>query len=112
MEAYQMFHETDSTMFEVLAHHRRRYAIHCLREYENPITLADLADEVSVLENDTSIAEIPPEDVKRVYLSLYHSHVPKLADAELVTYDQERDLVSLVDSAEDLDRYYDRPLVP
>jgi hypothetical protein len=31
--------------------------------------------------------------VKLVYLSLYHSHVPKLAEANVVEYSQESDLV-------------------
>ncbi|ADB59993.1 hypothetical protein Htur_1101 [Haloterrigena turkmenica DSM 5511] len=87
--------ETANTVFEILSHQRRRYALECLREYENPLPLADLADEVAVREYDASLPEISAETVKRVYLSLYHTHVPKLAAAEYVRYSQDRDTVTL-----------------
>ncbi|MFC6717505.1 hypothetical protein ACFQGT_04535 [Natrialbaceae archaeon GCM10025810] len=92
-----------STTFELLANRRRRYALRCLRTYENSITLADLADEVAVLECNEPLTEISAERVKRVYLSLYHTHVPKLADASYVRYDQEQDMVALRDRAEGID---------
>lgn len=111
MTIHQMFQETASTMFKILAHHRRRYVIHCLRKYENPMTLADLADEVAVLENDTALMEIPAEEIKRVYFSLYHTHIPKLADAELVQYQQDGDLVTLAERAENLDKYQEQSLI-
>lgn len=58
--------------------------------------LADLAEEVARMESDAStIADIPAEDVKSVYMALYHTHVPKMADANVVTYDQETDSVRL-----------------
>lgn len=94
-----------STVFGILAHQRRRCALRCLREHENPMALADLADEVAARENETPLAEIPAEEVKRVYLSLYHGHIPKLADAKFIRYDQKRDLVTLSERAEQLTRY-------
>ncbi len=63
------------------------------------MTLPDLADEVAVRERGTTIAAIPGEEVKRVYMSLYHSHIPKLANADVVAYDQERDMVALAENA-------------
>ncbi|QSW98323.1 DUF7344 domain-containing protein [Haloterrigena alkaliphila] len=96
----QQSHESVSTVFEMLSHRRRRYALECLREYENPLPLADLADEVAVREHDAPITEIPPEEVRRIYLTLYHTHVPKLAAAEYVDYSQERDTVTLREHSE------------
>lgn len=75
--------------------HRRRQAVSCLRNHESSITLADLADEVAVRENGTPLTEIAPEEVKHVYMSLYHSHVPKLEDANVVEYIQSEDLIEL-----------------
>ncbi|WP_440771749.1 DUF7344 domain-containing protein [Natronorubrum sp. DTA28] len=91
----QQAHADVSSRFEGLAHHRRRAALRCLQEYGTPIPLADLADEVAVREYDTALPEIPAENVTRIYMSLYHTHIPKLADAEYVRYDQERDAVTL-----------------
>ena len=96
--------EPVDTVFEILAHHRRRYALECLREYENPLPLADLADEVAVREHDAPLPEVPSETVKRVYLSLYHTHIPKLAAAEYVEYSQERDAVTLTEHSERAER--------
>lgn len=78
---------------DLLAHPRRRAVLACLAHHQTPIALADLADEVAVQEHDTRLPAIPAETVKRTYLSLYHTHVPKLEAAELVTYNQDQDQV-------------------
>ena len=93
----QQNHESTNTTVELLAHHRRRYVLRCLREHDTEMALADLSDEVAVREYDASLPEIDREDVKRVYLSLYHTHVPKLADADVVHYSQAADTVTLQD---------------
>lgn len=74
-------------------HRRRRHLIDCLREFDEPISLPDLADEVAIREQQVELTDIPAEDVKDIYLSLYHNHIPKLANAGVIEYDQESDLV-------------------
>ncbi|TYL37208.1 DNA-binding protein [Natronococcus pandeyae] len=59
------------------------------------VTLADLADELAVKEHGMTIDGIPADAVTEIYLSLYHCHVPKLVDANIVEYDQDQDLVSI-----------------
>lgn len=84
------------TLYSILSHERRRYALYCLQEYRNPLALADLAEEVALLEYDTPrITEIDAEGVKSVYMSLYHTHLPKMAAANVLEYDQETDSVQL-----------------
>lgn len=83
------------TVYELLANHRRRYALSCLNEHANPMSLADLADEVAVRENGTSTTEVSDETIKDIYISLYHVHIPKLEEANVVRYDQEEDTVAL-----------------
>lgn len=81
---------------EVLVHERRRYALYCLVTYQTPLPLADVADEVARLEYDAQVlSAIPENDVRQIYLDLYHAHIPKLADRGLVSYNQERDIVEL-----------------
>jgi hypothetical protein len=82
----------------LLAHPRRRHVIERLRAFDGPIGLSDLAEEVAVAERGT-VSRIPPEDVKLVHISLYHSHVPKLVEADVVEYSRESDLVELTDGA-------------
>lgn len=44
--------------------------------------------------NDASaLTEIDPEAVKRIYMDLYHKHIPKLVEHDIVEYDQEHDLI-------------------
>jgi len=49
---------------------------------------------VAIRETGHNVADIPAEQVQKVYLSLYHDHLPRLVDAGLLEYDQERDLVT------------------
>lgn len=95
---------TYDALFDVLARERRRYALHCLQQYRNPLALADLADEVALLEHDVeSLRRIPEEEVKRIYLNLYHTHIPKMEAASVLEYDQETDSVRLADEFSSLD---------
>ena len=81
-------------IYDVLSERRRRHVLRCLQEYDESMTLADVADEVAVRELGKRITDISAETVMEIYLSLYHSHVPKLTAAGIVEYDQERDLVT------------------
>lgn len=99
---------TVDTMFAVLADQRRRYVLSLLRTHDGMVSLADLADEIVIREHGTRLPEIPTNEVRRIYLSLYHVHVPKLVDAGVVLYDQDRDLVATTAVASRLYPYLDR----
>lgn len=86
------------SVFRVLASRRRRLALGCLTEHAT-VALADLAEWVAEREAEEEIIDVPPEEVREVYLSLYHTHVPKLEDAGLVHYGQESDLVRRTEEA-------------
>jgi hypothetical protein len=90
-------HQDIDEVFESLIEPRRRYVIRCLQNYGKSMALADLADEIAAWENDAPLTEVSPEEVKRIYLSLYHKHLPKLDSAGVVRYDQERDMVQLAE---------------
>ncbi len=81
-------------LFDVVSHRFRRSLLICLRRHAVTIALADAAEEVVCLTSGQPITEIDAEYVKEVYLSLYHSHVPRLVEHDIVTYEQERDLVT------------------
>lgn len=81
-------------VLEALRSERRRHALAVLAEHSTPLTLADLADEVAIREHAAPIDEIAAEDVQRVYLDLYHAHVPKLVELDVLEYHQEGDLVT------------------
>lgn len=88
---------------DLLADRRRRDALRVLAYHDEPVTLADLADEVAIREHGVPLTDVPAESVLRVYLSLYHAHVPRLAGAGVVAYDQDDDVVRLSTGAAELD---------
>ncbi|AEH38582.1 DUF7344 domain-containing protein [Halopiger xanaduensis] len=83
-----------SDAFTLLANERRRLLLAVMTSYGEAITLPDAAEEVAVRETGRAVTELSGEQVANVYLSLYHDHLPRLVDAGLLEYDQERDLVS------------------
>ena len=89
-------------LFDLLSAFRRRTAYRTLLAHGD-LSLPDLADEVVIAECDRTLPEIDPDDVLQVYLSLYHTHVPKLAEAGLVEYDQDGDFVALTDDGRALE---------
>lgn len=96
------------TIMDLLSHQLRRELLLCLQDYDEPLALADAADELAVATNDvSSLIDVDPETVKQIYMSLYHSHIPKLVEYNVVEYDQERDLIALVDHMIQLDPFLD-----
>ncbi|MFB6129900.1 MAG: hypothetical protein ABEJ28_03655 [Salinigranum sp.] len=77
----------------VLAESRRRVLLTRLSEADGPVPLATLARGVARAESDGS-GEVSTDAVQQVYLTLYHVHVPKLAAAALVRFDEERNAVA------------------
>lgn len=88
-------------LHDLLAHHRRRHVLVCLDQHRQ-LPLADLADEVASQEHGEPITEITEEAVLRIYSSLWHAHIPKLEEADVVEYDQDRDTVALGANADKL----------
>jgi len=82
-----------SRVFELLSNRRRRHALWLVHKHGR-VSLPDIAEEVTVDEAEADITEVDPESVRDTYMMLYHSDVPKLADADVVAYDQELDMVA------------------
>lgn len=82
---------------------RPRLVIEILQAFDEPVTLADLAEEVAIRERQVPITAVSGETVAGIYHSLYHTHVPELADAGIIEYDQDNDMVHVA-AGTDLDR--------
>ncbi|WP_115863543.1 DUF7344 domain-containing protein [Halorussus litoreus] len=92
-------------VFEVLKSPRRRYALYYLRREGGESDLSDLTEQVAAWENETTVAALSTEQRKRVYISLYQTHLPKLDEANIVEYDRDEGVVRLADRASDVDIY-------
>lgn len=92
-------------VYDVLSNRRRRYAIHYLKQVGGPIDVSTLAEQVAAWENDKSVEELASQERKRVYISLYQSHLPTLEKRGLITYDAERKIVELTGPITDAEIY-------
>lgn len=90
---------TNDEIFEVLSNTRRRQVIFLLYNQSGQANLGDLAETIATVEEG---AEPTTEQYKRVYISLYQTHVPKLEDYGIVEYDSETKLLELTDSVDQL----------
>jgi DNA-binding transcriptional ArsR family regulator len=82
-------------LFRILSNSRRRYIIYYLHEAGDEMSLKELATRIAAVENDTAVEEVTDEERQRVYISLYQTHLPKLEEAEIVSYDDEERIVAL-----------------
>lgn len=81
--------------YDLLADQHRRQVLLSLHRRDGPRQLPSLATDIAGVSEPTRTAE-------RLYLRLYHAHLPKLEDHDLVTYDDESDLVQLTESGASL----------
>lgn len=91
--------------FDLLADNRRRDTLACLCERPGSIPLDELAEDVAARERWSPRTEPGDEEVRTAAVSLYHSHLPKLAGAGVVDYDRDRDLVTVSEDTDLLERF-------
>ncbi len=90
-------------LFQLLSNRRRRFALHACRTVETPISLSDLAEQVAAWEYEKDIADVTPEERRRVYTSLQQTHLPSLVEAGVL--DVEDKQVSLSEGADAFEVY-------
>lgn len=92
-------------VFDVLSSARRRFALSYLWRVGGSSELSTLADETAAWENGTPVSELTSQQRKRLYVSLYQTHVPKMADLGIVDYDADTGAVRISDGAAEVARY-------
>ncbi|WP_458191120.1 DUF7344 domain-containing protein [Haladaptatus sp. NG-WS-4] len=80
-------------VFEVISHPRRRYLVYTLAE-KTEWSLDDLAIKLAAWETDTPETNIATLTRHEMYTSLYHSHVPKLVDLDVIEFDDETETIT------------------
>lgn len=86
------------TVYDLLAKDRRRRVLRHLRDVEDEaVHLEDLAETVAAAEADASP---DPDHLTAVRTSLYHAHLPKLADAGVIQFSRNPGRVSLGERAD------------
>jgi hypothetical protein len=70
-------------LYKLLANHRRRVLLQCLRDTEAPIPISVLVTELTQRDEHVS-----PNESINTEIAVHHIHLPKLADAGVIEYDQ------------------------
>jgi predicted transcriptional regulator len=93
--------ETD--IHDVLRNDRRRLVLERLAETEERQAVSDLAEHIAAVESGE---QPPPRNVRQsVYVSLHQTHLPKLDDLGIVTYDANAKTVERAEHADDVAVY-------
>ncbi|MDS0477852.1 hypothetical protein [Natrinema sp. 1APR25-10V2] len=80
-------------VLELLADQRRRYALYCLEDRDEPISVDELAAAIARMERNSD--EILDDHRNRIELLLQHTHLPMAEQTEFVEYDPAASTVQL-----------------
>lgn len=92
-------------MFHLLQNERRRLTLEYLQGTEGVVDMREIVENVAAVEYDTQVKQLSSTERQRVYIALYQSHLPKLADSGVIEYDQSRGRVERTELADKLDPY-------
>lgn len=93
----------ETVIFEILSSERRRLAIKFLRESDERVEVNDIAEYIA--EQETGESPPPKDSRKTVYVSLHQTHLPKMDELNIVSYDTDTKEVYLDDSFRDVAVY-------
>lgn len=93
---------TLDSALRLLSHAHRRALVDCLDGHDEPIAVADAAADVAEKAATDSKRHLSAEVVHQVYLTLYHTHVPKLSDDGIVEYNRNRETIRLTERGQQL----------
>lgn len=84
-----------ATVFDLLSNERRLRMLSFLADRRRA-ELSAIATHVAAVETGVPRAEVTKADRKRVFISLYQTHVPRLAEHDVIRYDDASGVVELV----------------
>lgn len=74
-----------SIAYRILSHSKRRALLDTLNQYDEPLALADAAEEVVRRNTETPTDDINLERVEECRTALHHRHLPMMVDGGFVT---------------------------
>ena len=98
--------------FDILSNARRRFVLRSLQESDGGVDLSDLAAELAAMENEVDRDELTAKQRKRAYVSLYQTHIPKMEESGVITYDRDAGIVSPTPHVGELSAYFRDPTTP
>ncbi len=93
-------------VFEILRNQRRRDVLRFFFEEDRTaVELGTLAEHLAAAEFETTTAELTSQERKRMYVSLYQCHLPKMDEAGIIEFDSDRKTLELGVNARRLEPY-------
>ena len=92
---------SESEIFVLLSKQRRRLTLRILRETSEKLTATNLAHHLASFEYESPSAG----EVRTIYLALYHNHLPRLAEADVIEYNPNQGTIRPGKNFDTLSRY-------
>jgi hypothetical protein len=87
--------------FDLLSSRQRRYILYYLTRSTGPVELRELAAQLVRWDETTT------DDHEQIITLLYHVHLPKLEESDVLTFDSNQRLIELKETADELKPYLD-----
>lgn len=91
---------SQDVIFQLLSSDRRRFVLNYLEETSSEVTLDEISTAMATHENDVDLEDLETQAKKRAYISLYQTHVPRMAEHGVVEYDSDTGNVHLTPKAD------------
>lgn len=75
-----------------LSDFRRRHILYCLQDDERA-SLTDIAQQVAAWKQECPPEDVSEKSIAEFKIQLYHCHLPKLQEADIVEYDMRTEMV-------------------
>lgn len=89
-------------LFDVLSHPHRRFILHALQTTNVAVPVDELTTELVAWEARRPVADRSGDGRDGIRISLLHSHLPKMARAGLIRYDETQQTVTLADRTDEV----------
>lgn len=96
---------TQADLFDVFSNARRRRTVRYLKLTNGSCDLAPLVEQVASWENDVDPEDVTRAQRRRVYISLYQTHLPMLEEHGIVEWDADGHTIELLPSEGTFDPY-------
>lgn len=84
------------TLLRTVANTERRQILHILLDDELPVTMQELATTLVTYQSEVVHDDPPAGKLTKAYTRLYHLHLPQLADAGMIEFEQEKKRITSV----------------
>ncbi len=81
-------------IFTLLKNPRRRAIIRLLSDLEDEVTISELVEQLAAAEENVDRSDLSDAARKRVYVSCYQTHLPKLEEYDVLSVEDDQNVVT------------------